>query len=227
MLLCGSVSARRANSVSGVRRSREPGGLTVAQGGANDLVDATDDRPPDDQRRRCGRIVEQLGEAIGELTLAPGRPLSRGQPLDDEAAGEVGLAGERLQVGGHAPLEPIASLSHRGGDALEDQLGGELQRAGEAVLLVGELGVEGRLRGRGPSDDVRHRRGRIAALEHAGGERPEQAPTRRGGQQLAQGRVRGAGAGRGDTVRQRTVCVRWCSLRRRRSASGSASRRCL
>src|SRR4051794_36930903 len=122
------------------------------------------------------QLLEELAEA-GVLAVAL---LDRARPgggqLDEVGAREGRALGPEAQVDRRAAaqdLDPILALE-RG--QLVVELGGQLvAEREEARGLVGEQRVEGVARHARVGDDLRHRRGGVAALGHAGQHRLQQA----------------------------------------------------
>ena len=106
--------------------------------------------------------------------------------MDEEDPGEGRLVGEEGEIrparGAEQVLiaSPVGQRPGRGHDAGDHELPALAGRGQEALLLVGEVGVEGGPGQPGPPHDVGDGDGRVAGLGHRGDHRVQQPlPLRR------------------------------------------------
>jgi NAD(P)-dependent dehydrogenase (short-subunit alcohol dehydrogenase family) len=136
---------------------------------------------------------EDLAEQVGEARLCPEPLLERARPcrvdLDEERASHHRLIGQRVQVGTQDAAEARDRLLPRRADGgahdAHQRVDAQLVRCQEAVLLGGEVLVEGARGDAGPPRHVRDCGVGIALVCHHSRHREQQPPALRAGHLLA------------------------------------------
>jgi len=162
-------------------------------------------------------LLVALREGVQDRAPAAERLGSRGVDLDDDRAAEGGLLGqdgeERLDPGGDAGVRVAGHRLAADGlqDPAQDVGDARVVEREEAVLLPGEVLVEGLARHAGQPDHVRDRRRPVPALRDGLGHRVEQAAALRGQDDVARQRVAPGGQRAG---RQRELAAEVGDARR-------------
>ena len=99
--------------------------------------------------RRLGVLgVEHAGEGLQHLVAMLGGARAGADDLDQQRLRVLGVIGQGGQKGAHAGPDPLPRIAAgalgRGHHCLDDDVGGEVKEGEHALLLVGEVLVEGR-----------------------------------------------------------------------------------